>query len=75
MTVNYGRSAVPIRKDYLMSQFQEATAWWGRVRTAVLTTLGFGSLTGAAWLAWGAAAFFAAGGVACLVLEYLGGDG
>lgn len=47
---------------------------WGQARTAVLTLAGFGGLTAAAWtvaLPFG----LAAGGVSCLVLEYLTSDG
>lgn len=46
---------------------------WGQARTAVLTLAGFGGLTAAAWtvaLPLG----LAAGGVSCLVLEYLTSD-
>ena len=42
-------------------------------RTALLCTAGFGSLTAAAWVAWGIAPGLAAGGVSALVLEFLSG--
>lgn len=40
-------------------------------RTALLSTAGFGTLTAAAWTAWGTAPGLAAGGVSFLLLEYL----
>ena len=44
-------------------------------RTAVLSTAGFGTLTAAAWTAWGTAPGLAATGVSLLLLEYLANDG
>ncbi|MFF4479459.1 hypothetical protein ACFY1A_20905 [Streptomyces sp. NPDC001520] len=47
---------------------------WGQARTAVLTLAGFGGLTAAAWTVTPGLGL-AAGGVSCLVLEYLTSDG
>lgn len=43
-------------------------------RTAVLTTTGLASLTASAWTGLGLWAGLAAGGMSCLLLEYLTGE-
>ncbi|MDT0377239.1 hypothetical protein RM572_00415 [Streptomyces sp. DSM 42041] len=42
-----------------------------RGRTTLLTLGGFSALTGAAWTAAGTPAGLAAGGLSCLIVEYL----
>lgn len=43
-------------------------------RSAVLTLTGFGALTASAWTGLGTWAGLAAGGLSCLVVEYLTGE-
>jgi hypothetical protein len=43
-------------------------------RTALMSTCGFGTLTAAAWTAWGVAPGLGAMGVSILVLEFLTDD-
>lgn len=47
---------------------------WQRARTAVLTVAGFGGLTASAWTGLGTWAGLAAGGLSCLIVEYLSGE-
>lgn len=57
-----------------MSRLRKLGPLWAKARTSVLTVAGFGGLTASAWVGLGAWAGLAAGGVSCLIVEYLGGD-
>lgn len=57
-----------------MSRLRKLAPLWAQARTSVLTVAGFAGLTAAAWTGLGTAAGLAAGGVSCLLLEFLSGE-
>lgn len=59
----------------MSSRIRKLAPLWTQARTAVLTVAGFGGLTASAWTGLGTWAGLAAGGLSCLVIEYLTSDG
>jgi hypothetical protein len=57
-----------------MSRLRKLAPLWARARTTVLALGGFGGLTAAAWTGLGTPAGLAAGGLSCLIVEYLTGE-